>query len=190
MGADSGSARDRGGGEEHAAGEADARDHSADGDDMPLASPRAPRCVARVRQRVSLRRGQVTEDRRRLQPVAIGNRWIARNQRPGVHGIGNARLRRCDDAFSERQVAGDADLSSEHHVVFNDRAAGDANLRGEQHAHRRARRARSAPGCRSSCPCGCVSHPPPDDRWPYSQSHVVLMTTAACCGIFRCVPSA
>ena len=36
------------------------------------------------------------------------------------------------DALADRDVAGDADLSRQRHVVLDRRAAGDADLRREQ----------------------------------------------------------
>ena len=63
-----------------------------------------------------------------------GNRRIARDEGPGVNRVRNAGLRRGDDALAEVQVARDADLPGQHHVVVDDGAAGDADLRGKQDA--------------------------------------------------------
>ena len=79
-----------------------------------------------------LQRRQPPKDRRRLQPISIGDGRISRHELARLDGIGNAGLRRRDGALADRNVSGDADLSCQHDVVFERRAAGDADLTSHQ----------------------------------------------------------
>src|SRR5262245_58157802 len=63
--------------------------------------------------------GEFPEDRRRLQPVAVGDGGITRDERSGVDGVRNAGLRRRDRTFPDCNVARDADLAGQRHIVFD-----------------------------------------------------------------------
>ena len=58
---------------------------------------------------------------------------IAGDHRARLERVGHARLPDGDAPAADRQMAADADLPAEHHVVFDVRAAGDAHLRRHQH---------------------------------------------------------
>src|SRR6185503_18057993 len=50
----------------------------------------------------------------------------------GVNRVGDAGLRRRDDALAKVHVVRDPDLAGEHHVVVDDAASGDADLGRKQ----------------------------------------------------------
>ena len=66
-------------------------------------------------------RRQLTKDRGRLQPVAVGNGGIAGDALPGIDRVRNAGLRRRDHALADPQMSGDADLAGQHDVVLDRR---------------------------------------------------------------------
>ncbi len=109
---------------------------------------------------------QAPEHGRRLQPVAIVDGRVARDERAVGHRVRDAGLRRGPRALPDVQVPRHADLAGQHRRVADRRAA--RRCRPARRASRCARRGRRAPparGCRSSCPPGSASRPPPGDRW-------------------------
>ena len=112
---------------------------------------------------------------------------------PASTELRHAALRARPRAFADADVAGDADLPRQHHVVLDHGAAGDADLRGEQ---RRGGR-RVTPW--AICTRLSIFVPAPIRVSPTAGRSIVVLapistsssiTTSACCGIFRCVPSA
>src|SRR5215203_6664733 len=76
--------------------------------------------------------GQPTDDGGRLQPLAVRNSRIARDERSRLHRVWNACLRGGDDVIADRDVARHAHLPRQRDVISDNGAAGDADLRGEQ----------------------------------------------------------
>src|SRR3954471_10866099 len=79
-----------------------------------------------------LQLGEPAEYRGGLEPVAVVDGGIAGDERAGVDGIGNPRLRGRDRALADGQMSGDADLPGQRDAILDRAAAGDAHLRREQ----------------------------------------------------------
>src|SRR5438874_7061854 len=76
---------------------------------------------------------KLPEHDRRLPPVGVIDRGMARDEAAGVDRLQHGALRAHLRAASDPDVAGDARLARHHHVVFDDGAAGDAGLRRQQY---------------------------------------------------------
>ncbi len=77
---------------------------------------------------------------RRAQPLAIVDRRITTDDFTGSDVVGNTGLRRGDHAVADAAVAGDANLSGEHHVAADLGRAREPDLRAQQRvlAHTRS----------------------------------------------------